>query len=121
MPFPPAPSKFQFLPTPSARRATQRYPNWLCVQGISTHALREEGDSRGCRAGGCRSISTHALREEGDVRPLGRKRFGEISTHALREEGDKAALPSSFLTINFYPRPPRGGRRTESKSRPGTS
>ena len=91
-----------FLPTPSARRATQRYPNWLCVQGISTHALREEGDSRGCRAGGCRSISTHALREEGDVRPLGRKRFGEISTHALREEGDtqknkKAAADQKFL------------------------
>ena len=34
---------------------------------ISIHALREEGDSIGCRCGATISlISIHALREEGD-------------------------------------------------------
>ena len=33
-----------------------------------------------------------------------------ISIHALREEGDPAAIRSLFTAIDFYPRPPRGGR-----------
>ena len=33
-----------------------------------------------------------------------------ISIHALREEGDASSLSSSSPGINFYPRPPRGGR-----------
>ena len=103
---------------------------------ISIHALREEGDCP-VRVGDLRDIeiSIHALREEGD----GRLRyFGHqaeiISIHALREEGDdKHALVVKLLKIflstpsarratwvphgfpwvfqNFYPRPPRGGRR----------
>ena len=36
--------------------------------------------------------------------------FGHISTHALREEGDLLTCSSILLQINFYPRPPRGGR-----------
>ena len=57
---------------------------------ISIHALREEGDSEADRllANAC-NISIHALREEGD---LERKRGGQPGN-------------------NFYPRPPRGGRR----------
>ena len=35
----------------------------------------------------------------------------EISIHALREEGDSARICCSRFRINFYPRPPRGGRR----------
>ena len=34
-----------------------------------------------------------------------------ISIHALREEGDPTLLATSSHTTNFYPRPPRGGRR----------
>ena len=34
-----------------------------------------------------------------------------ISIHALREEGDAAPLMPVSRLINFYPRPPRGGRR----------
>ena len=78
---------------------------------ISTHALREEGDSRWRR---CRNattaflptpsarratsvgrqividitISTHALREEGDQPAVTGFIDLLISTHALREEGD---------------------------------
>ena len=35
---------------------------------------------------------------------------GSISIHALREEGDAVQLTPHLHTINFYPRPPRGGR-----------
>ena len=80
----------QFLPTPSARRATVSLVQLLDDFFISTHALREEGD-RGPRRR-CdrpRAISTHALREEGDGLPVVVVHQGHnISTHALREEGD---------------------------------
>ena len=33
-----------------------------------------------------------------------------ISIHALREEGDVVAIRSDSGILNFYPRPPRGGR-----------
>ena len=105
----------EFLPTPSARRATHHKPIFHCPIFISTHALREEGDLYRHRHERQRQpISTHALREEGDNlrgergpagiyfyprpprggRPVGRQAGGQrraISTHALREEGDLAA------------------------------
>ena len=34
-----------------------------------------------------------------------------ISIHALREEGDAKAAEIEVEILNFYPRPPRGGRR----------
>ena len=36
---------------------------------------------------------------------------GRISIHALREEGDPIAPLPGTNDHNFYPRPPRGGRR----------
>ena len=103
---------------------------------ISIHALREEGDGKKKAShGDAPGISIHALREEGDLAasrcagaPL------RISIHALREEGDGLACqcpgqrwaflstPSARRAIpdpsgtnrkapDFYPRPPRGGRR----------
>ena len=33
-----------------------------------------------------------------------------ISIHALREEGDFAFLALAGFVLDFYPRPPRGGR-----------
>ena len=35
----------------------------------------------------------------------------EISIHALREEGDSRAARTDGILHDFYPRPPRGGRR----------
>ena len=78
-----------FLSTPSARRAT------------SHHGRR--------RAGG--EISIHALREEGDERAAGMGKACAISIHALREEGDDRSSIITLRLRNFYPRPPRGGRR----------
>ena len=36
-----------------------------------------------------------------------------ISIHALREEGDERCMMSKKPAIDFYPRPPRGGRPAE--------
>ena len=62
------------------------------------------------------SISIHALREEGDL-PLGRNETArKISIHALREEGDVREDSQRRKDRNFYPRPPRGGRRLHAPS-----
>ena len=103
---------------------------------ISIHTLREEGDrSRRRPLQSQRRISIHALREEGDnFRPGTLKKYQAISIHALREEGDisqRLCFPVRLLFLStpsarratqrfvynarhemdFYPRPPRGGRR----------
>ena len=97
------PGAFTFLSTPSARRATQvnctPAPYWL----ISIHALREEGDVGSAGIGlSIELISIHALRGL----------LQEISIHALREEGDPGSSPPTGRGNDFYPRPPRGGRRS---------
>ena len=85
---------------------------------ISIHALREEGDKGVyiCEACGT-DISIHALREEGDAMRQIRGLTQGISIHALREEGDARAVPAMTTPANFYPRPPRGGRRSASVQR----
>ena len=122
-----------FLSTPSARRATAARDKLRPAFPISIHALREEGDQRNLctrkrsryfyprppRGGrparreplkGAANISIHALREEGDLNELPDGNKEEISIHALREEGDGRASSLPTLVVNFYPRPPRGGR-----------
>ena len=58
---------FQFLSTPSARRATPPARKVGGEQWISIHALREEGDADGGHGRFEGLISIHALREEGDI------------------------------------------------------
>ena len=41
-----------------------------------------------------------------------------ISIHALREEGDAGTVAKTLGVVDFYPRPPRGGR---PRSRDGTT
>ena len=79
----------QFLSTPSARRATLLTVYNALKTGISIHALREEGDGQRRQA----------------------QRGHEISIHALREEGDPPHRHRLAAPRDFYPRPPRGGRR----------
>ena len=101
---------------------------------ISIHALRVEGDRCCTRLltswqnfyprppGGGRPIATtcvkmiiaisiHALRVEGDARIslIGRP-VCRISIHALRVEGDSKRVQHRHSLVNFYPRPPGGGR-----------
>ena len=123
-----------FLSTPSARRATSGTAVLLHeAPDISIHALREEGDRaaaavsthggnfyprppRGGRQGRkpephpSQRISIHALREEGDGLYIAFKYNILISIHALREEGDHGTRARVAGIVDFYPRPPRGGR-----------
>ena len=80
----------KFLSTPSARRAT-------IISSIIVLPL---------------SISIHALREEGDIVHGIGESLSFISIHALREEGDMRATTILCRPPYFYPRPPRGGRRS---------
>ena len=84
------------------------------VLEISIHALREEGDSSCCARSsrGGRFLSTLSARRATREHQL----LGEepvISIHALREEGDRAGTSLRTSPSDFYPRPPRGGRRDE--------
>ena len=128
-------ANIRFLSTPSARRATfgrswtvtalsYFYPrpprggrqpflaHQRCGPNISIHALREEGDPpsrrRPCRRK--RFLSTPSARRATCFPPRPR-RWGEfLSTpSARRATGRSAGCPRH--TADFYPRPPRGGRR----------
>ena len=102
----------RFLSTPSARRATVSKHVAILYGQISIHALREEGDHSGVVRESPSRISIHALREEGDLPDWLKPFITDISIHALREEGDpRCPLPWPEPS-DFYPRPPRGGRRT---------
>ena len=83
----------KFLPTPSARRATRTTP-CICLQNVlflPTPSARRATPARAHPSSGC-NISTHALREEGDRTGRRRSVHRYISTHALREEGDTTSL-----------------------------
>ena len=128
----------QFLSTPSARRATVPPAGWVSVQGLflstpsarratpSSAAIRERPfyfyprPPRGGRHNGfvsaaelnkflstpsARRATVHACTEFVDA---------AISIHALREEGDHPPSDRAPVPQNFYPRPPRGGRHTDS-------
>ena len=126
-----------FYPRPPRGGRLPVYQRRAFGFGISIHALREEGDlgspgwwcspphfyprpPRGGRrfdfwsAPHGRYISIHALREEGDEITMIDLTGYNISIHALREEGDAAAMRCTGETSDFYPRPPRGGRRSKS-------
>ena len=79
---------------------------------ISIHALREEGDTNGlvAFANGYIFLSTPSARRATMPHPH-LTRDEAISIHALREEGDKNCRYCIHDESNFYPRPPRGGRR----------
>ena len=80
---------------------------------ISIHALREEGDTyRLVRlAKFDEFLSTPSARRA--THPCrGAIPAGSISIHALREEGDRATARRYPFSGDFYPRPPRGGRRS---------
>ena len=80
----------KFLSTPSARRATTYKHLRKAATIISIHALREEGDD----------VATAALRMAGKF----------LSTPSARR-ATPLLKSSNFQPDDFYPRPPRGGRR----------
>ena len=133
--------KKDFYPRPPRGGRLYRFPGGDSLVDISIHALREEGDTAIIpRSAPSHPISIHALREEGDLacmkhivevaeflstpsarRATERPQAGHprlhISIHALREEGDSSDYHKPAVKVDFYPRPPRGGRRLETLSR----
>ena len=63
-----------------------------------------------CTALTCRFLSTPSARRA-TGRWRGQGQAGAISIHALREEGDQVGVQCHLVWSDFYPRPPRGGRR----------
>ena len=106
-----------FLSTPSARRATKNKRIGRPPVFISIHALREEGDERHACGLFQIVISIHALREEGDTAssPSKKRPMLFLSTPSARRATERLRV-SPVKPKNFYPRPPRGGRRHSSRT-----
>ena len=96
-----------FLSTPSVRRATHRNPDVEHGQGISIHALREEGDKLAAR-GRFRTeafLSTPSVRRATDGLHRAVNNMAFLSTPSVRRATRGHPDPSG-TTRNFYPRPP---------------
>ena len=106
-----------FLPTPSTRRATGTISDTADDFSISTHALHEEGDPGPLRPRHPWQISTPARHGEGDSRAartsLYPPRF--LPTPSTRR-ATRLRMAAWLHSSNFYPRPPRGGRRGSNMS-----
>ena len=104
--------RFLFLSTPSARRATGALSQVIAAtQFLSTPSARRATPQRH-GTGGHHPISIHALREEGDLIRLLCMANSAIflSTPSARRATAQLAALTAELE-DFYPRPPRGGRR----------
>ena len=109
-----------FLSTPSARRATCSQFIGHKARNISIHALREEGDQTFTWSSGvvARFLSTPSARRA-TFRCPASPSSTSISIHALREEGDRGTRARVAGIVDFYPRPPRGGRPCRWRTRRG--
>ena len=102
---------FKFLSTPSARRATA-FP----VHAHSLHTFLSTPSARRATNPPYKYalefvvfLSTPSARRATPPIPS-LEMFKQISIHALREEGDMPTFTALRWILNFYPRPPRGGR-----------
>ena len=110
--FPPRPRKQgEFLSTPSARRATS-IPRKAFEEFVflSTPSARRATYPKKTGKQYALFLSTPSARRATQKVAELTKRYN-ISIHALREEGDHGDLCYIMPHDNFYPRPPRGGRR----------
>ncbi len=107
----------EFLSTPSARRATQ------C--GQLRHQLLQDFYPRPPRGGrrlakiighALNAISIHALREEGDGLLYDYYTLADLFLSTPSARRATAAPGHDGLQFDFYPRPPRGGRRDRPAS-----
>ena len=108
----PVPWDSYFYPRPPCGGRLRRPITSNFKINISIHALRAEGDSLGSAifTRGRTFLSTPSVRR---ATVSHRSHFSSraISIHALRAEGDPGLqLRRGGLLVNFYPRPPCGGR-----------
>ena len=103
---------FEFLSTPSARRATgHRGHGERCRVFLSTPSARRATFKRDYSLLTTIFLSTPSARRATRRKASRLHCLWAISIHALREEGDGKIDIESQREKNFYPRPPRGGRR----------
>ena len=108
-----------FLSTPSGWRATAMDMRKFSAAGvISIHALRVEGDLLPRVRHLCeRRISIHALRVEGDTsKPIYLSRESRFLSTPSGWRATARGLPEVPRKLNFYPRPPGGGRPDTSRA-----
>ena len=107
-----AEAEFEFLSTPSARRATSaRFYRGLLLH-ISIHALREEGDISCTKGTEGRKpfLSTPSARRATVLATTTTRATKFLSTPSARRA--TSSFPSGCSgNTDFYPRPPRGGRQ----------
>ena len=112
-------SRSVFLSTPSARRATTTTLP-ICQEVFYFYPRPPRGGRLDYKFKHCNSdcISIHALREEGDSTSMlfAAAFFLFLSTPSARRA---TCFTMLFIqnNLNFYPRPPRGGRRDRSNAR----
>ncbi len=99
------------LSTPSARRATTSFHFCVTLVLISIHALREEGDCplNGPASPASRFLSTPSARATSGAVTIAAV-AGFLSTPSARR-ATLYNLDPRPGRMDFYPRPPRGGRR----------
>ena len=107
----------KFLSTPSARRATPWHRRTCWPKHISIHALREEGDNQpgAGRRGDRQFLSTPSARRATVVDDVINFNIKFLSTPSARR-ATISAKPVHLILTDFYPRPPRGGRRVSRRS-----
>ena len=101
----------EFLSTPSARRATHAVQLVAEVKRISIHALREEGDPTVSTDGAALGefLSTPSARRATFSKYLWGCCVEFLSTPSARR-ATSCGRVTRWTLLNFYPRPPRGGR-----------
>ena len=107
-----------FLSTPSARRATPTaHTRWfLCINFYPRPPRGGRPQNTQSAVDTKQFLSTPSARRATKT-VADRHKALEISIHALREEGDAAYLLRLAESRYFYPRPPRGGRRSRQAVR----
>ena len=107
----------EFLSTLPARGATPHCRLQHHRRAISIHAPREGSDRQQPRVDAdVVHISIHAPREGSDPQVPPVMTETDISIHAPREGSDPSRRPPPLCCSDFYPRSPRGERRTASRS-----
>ena len=103
-----------FLSTPSARRATDVKARGLPSPDISIHALREEGDSVAVVGGKGDGVflSTPSARRATHTQLFFIFADGVFLSTPSARRATPASITALPGTPHFYPRPPRGGRRS---------
>ena len=110
-----------FLSTPSARRATSQVEMARRINK-DFYPRPPRGGRRETFWGRLRRrvfLSTPSARRATVAVHRGNA-VGVISIHALREEGDPCRGTAGTSPTDFYPRPPRGGRRYRVAANSGT-